>query len=61
MARIRLGRVPEFSQVLPNADPVLEEFFRSALHKTLSRRPATALDMRRRLEAVRDELAAKTA
>ena len=38
-----------------------EEFFRSALHKTLSRRPATALDMRRRLEAVRGELAAPSA
>jgi eukaryotic-like serine/threonine-protein kinase len=58
MTRIRTGRVPEFSQVLPDADPALEEFFRTALHKTLSRRPATALDMRRRLEAVRSELAA---
>jgi len=58
MARIRLGRVPEFSQVLPDADPALEELFRSALHKTVSRRPATAVDMRRRLEAVRDKLAA---
>jgi serine/threonine-protein kinase len=58
MTRIRMGRVPEFSQVLPDADPSLEEFFRSALHKTLSRRPATAVEMRRRLEAVRGELSA---
>jgi hypothetical protein len=58
MTRIRMGRVPEFSQVLPDADPSLEEFFRSALHKTLSRRPSTALEMRRRLEAVRGELSA---
>jgi GAF domain-containing protein len=61
MTRIRMGRVPEFSQVLPDADSCLEDFFRSALHKTLSRRPATALDMRRRLEAVRGELAAQAA
>jgi len=61
MTRIRMGRVPEFSQVLPEADPSLEEFFRSALHKTLSRRPATALEMRRRLEMVRGELAARPA
>jgi serine/threonine-protein kinase len=61
MARIRLGRVPEFSQVLPGADPALEEFFRLALHKTLSRRPTTAIEMRRRLEGVRGELMARTA
>ena len=60
MTRIRLGRVPEFSQVLPDTDPSLEEFFRYALHKTLSRRPATALEMRRRLERVREALLAKT-
>jgi hypothetical protein len=56
MNRIRLGRVPELDQVLPNADESLGEFFRFALHKTLSRRPASAAEMRQRLEAVRDEL-----
>jgi eukaryotic-like serine/threonine-protein kinase len=58
MTRIRLGRVPEFSQVLPDHDKMLAEFFRSALHKNVNRRPATANDMRRRLEAVRDRLQA---
>jgi serine/threonine-protein kinase len=56
MARIRLGRVPEFAQVLPEADEALADFFRSALHKTVSRRPASAVDMRQRLEAVRARL-----
>jgi len=61
MARIRLGRVPELDQVLPNADEALGEFFRFALHKTLSRRPASAVEMRQRLEAVRAELLKRTA
>jgi hypothetical protein len=56
MARIRLGRVPEFAQVLPEHDEALAEFFRSALHKTVARRPASAADMRERLEAVRAHL-----
>ena len=30
----------------------------AALHKTLSRRPASAVEMRQRLEAVREELLA---
>jgi len=60
MARIRLGRVPELDQVLPNADDSLGEFFRFALHKTLSRRPASAVEMRQRLEAMRAELLARS-
>jgi eukaryotic-like serine/threonine-protein kinase len=58
MARIRMGRVPELSQVLPGLDESLEDFFRTALHKAPARRPATALEFKRRLEAVRGRLAA---
>jgi eukaryotic-like serine/threonine-protein kinase len=46
MARIRHGRVPEFSQVLPEYDEVLGDLFRRTLHRTRSRRPATAQDLR---------------
>ncbi|HEX4965428.1 MAG TPA: serine/threonine-protein kinase [Thermoanaerobaculia bacterium] len=56
VARIRSGRVPDFAQVCPGRSPVLAGFFRDALHPTLSRRPATAQELRRRLEAVREEL-----
>ncbi|HSF41441.1 MAG TPA: serine/threonine-protein kinase [Thermoanaerobaculia bacterium] len=58
MNRIRHGRVPEFSQVLPEYEEALGEFFRSALHKTLSRRPATARELKERLAATRSRLAA---
>jgi eukaryotic-like serine/threonine-protein kinase len=58
MARIRMGRVPDFAQICPEYDESLAEFFRSALHKTLGRRPATAHDLKQRLEAVRLRLAA---
>jgi GAF domain-containing protein len=61
MARIRQGRVPEFAQVLPEADESLADLFRSALHKTVSRRPDSAVELRRRLESVRTRLQAKTA
>ena len=61
MNRIRMGRVPELDQVLPNADEALGEFFRFALHKTLSRRPGSAVEMRQRLEAVRTDLLKRTA
>jgi hypothetical protein len=56
MARIRHGRVPEFSQTLPELDGVLGDFFRSALHRTRSRRPASAHEFRQRLESVRPRL-----
>ena len=54
--RIKSGRVPDFSQVCPDYDPVLGDFFRSALHPSLPRRPASALDMKRRLMEVRSRL-----
>jgi eukaryotic-like serine/threonine-protein kinase len=57
MERIRSGRVPDFSQVCPQHPEALGWFFREALHRSPSRRPATAHELRRRLEAVREELA----
>ncbi|HXO21423.1 MAG TPA: serine/threonine-protein kinase [Thermoanaerobaculia bacterium] len=57
MARIRLGRVPDFEQTCPEGDPAVGEFFRLALHKTTSRRPATARELLKRLEQVRARLA----
>jgi hypothetical protein len=58
MNRIRHGRVPDFSQVLPEYDGALGDFFRSALHKALPRRPATARELKERLAAARLRLAA---
>jgi hypothetical protein len=54
--RIRSGLVPDFAQVCPGRSPALADFFRDALHRTPSRRPATARDLRRRLEIVRESL-----
>jgi eukaryotic-like serine/threonine-protein kinase len=53
MARIRNGRVPEFAQVLPRYEDALGDLFRRTLHKTRSRRPATAQELRRWLVEVR--------
>jgi eukaryotic-like serine/threonine-protein kinase len=58
MNRIRHGRVPEFAQVLPEHEALLGDFFRSALHRTITRRPASARELRERLAAVRLRLAA---
>ncbi|HEY9421132.1 MAG TPA: serine/threonine-protein kinase, partial [Thermoanaerobaculia bacterium] len=60
MARIRNGRVPDFSQVCPEHDELLGDFFRSALHKTTGRRPASARDLKERLAAARLRLASET-
>jgi serine/threonine protein kinase len=56
--RIRSGRVPDFSQACPEHDELLGDFFRSALHKTIGRRPPSARDFRERLAALRPRLAA---
>jgi hypothetical protein len=56
MERVRAGRVPDFSQVCPEHDAELAEFFRDALHRSPARRPASACELRRRLEAVRERL-----
>jgi hypothetical protein len=53
MTRIRHGRVPEFAQVCPEHDERLGDFFRAALHKTITRRPASAREFRERLAATR--------
>jgi non-specific serine/threonine protein kinase/serine/threonine-protein kinase len=58
MNRIRSGRVPDFSQACPEHDELLGDFFRSALHKTIGRRPPSARDFRERLAALRPRLAA---
>ncbi|MBV8202153.1 MAG: protein kinase [Acidobacteria bacterium] len=57
MNRIRLGRVPDFAQVCPEYDPALADFFRTALHKSLARRPGTALEVKQMLVEVRSRLA----
>jgi hypothetical protein len=56
MARIKQGRVPELSQVLPDADDALADLFRTALHKNPARRPGTARELRERLVALRSRL-----
>lgn len=56
--RIRLGRVPDLSQLCPEYEGVMADFFRGALHRNKSRRPANAQELRQRLEAVRAKLAA---
>jgi len=56
LERVRSGRVPEFAQVCPEHDGDLGEFFRQALHRSPSRRPASACELRRRLEEVRAKL-----
>jgi hypothetical protein len=58
MIRIRNGRVPDFAQVCPEHEALLGDFFRSALHKTISRRPASAREIRERLAALRPRPAA---
>ena len=56
LARIRSGLVPDFSQILPEHDEALGDFFRAALHRSPARRPASAEEMRRRLEEVQERL-----
>ncbi|MFL6291372.1 MAG: serine/threonine-protein kinase [Thermoanaerobaculia bacterium] len=51
--RIRLGRVPDLNQLCPEYDDSLAELFRVALNRSRNRRPASALELRQRLEAVR--------
>jgi general stress protein CsbA len=58
MNRIRHGRVPDFAQACPEHEGLLGEFFRSALHKTIGRRPASAREFKTRLAALRPRLAA---
>jgi hypothetical protein len=56
MERIRSAAVPHFSQIDPDHDATLGEFFRAALHRSPSRRPASAAEMKDRLEEIREGL-----
>ncbi|MGH9362613.1 MAG: protein kinase domain-containing protein, partial [Thermoanaerobaculia bacterium] len=56
MARILMGRVPELTDVRPEAPEPLARFFRLALHRDANRRPADAAALRERLAGVRGEL-----
>lgn len=58
MNRIRHGRVPDFAQACPEHDALLGDFFRSALHKTITRRPASARELKARLAALQPRLSA---
>ncbi len=51
--RIQSSGVPDFALACPEHPAVLGEFFREALHRSPGRRPATARELLRRLEAVR--------
>ncbi len=52
MERIRSVAVPDFSQVDPQHDETLGEFFRTALHRSPHRRPQTAREMAAGLEEI---------
>jgi serine/threonine-protein kinase len=56
MARIVNGRVPELTDVREDAPEPLARFFRTALHRDIDRRPASAAAMRQRLQEVRAAL-----
>jgi hypothetical protein len=55
-ARIRMGRVPDLLQLAPEYDETLADFFRTALHRSRGRRPASAGELKQRLEAVRGKV-----
>jgi GAF domain-containing protein len=57
-ARIRMGRVPDLQQLCPGEyDDALAGFFRVALHRSRNRRPASAQELKQRLEeAVRGKV-----
>jgi hypothetical protein len=55
-ARIRVGRVPDLLQLAPEYNETLADFFRTALHKSRNRRPASAGELRQKLEAIRGKV-----
>ena len=57
MARIKQGRVPEISLVLPDVDEGLADLFRTTLHKNPARRLGSARELKERLEGLRMRLA----
>jgi hypothetical protein len=58
MTRILLARLPDLRTFLPEAPPALLDLFRGLLHKDRRHRPHNALELRNRLEEVRNQLAA---
>jgi GAF domain-containing protein len=57
MARIQLVRVPDLAAERPDAALALAAFFRDALHRQRTRRPASAKELVRRLRDVERQLA----
>jgi hypothetical protein len=55
-ARIRVGRVPDLLQLAPEYTEALAELFRTALHRNPSRRPASAGELKQKLEAMRGKV-----
>jgi hypothetical protein len=56
MQRIQRADVPALATVLGNCPPPLGRFFGEALHRDHARRPRTAAELGRRLEALGAEL-----
>lgn len=54
--RIRMGRVPDLSQLCPEYHGDLADFFRGTLNRHKNRRPANAQELRQRLETVRGKV-----
>lgn len=61
MARIKQGRVPELSQLIPDADEEMVDLFCTTLHKNRARRPGTARELKQKLEALRVRFAEREA
>jgi protein kinase-like protein/GAF domain-containing protein len=60
IARIQMGRIPDLEQALPGTHPAVAQLFRTALHRQPARRPASARELKARLEEVRAQLNGKT-
>jgi hypothetical protein len=54
--RIQQGRAPDFYQAFCEGDAALAGFFRTALHKSIRRRPGSAHELRHRLEELHAHL-----
>jgi hypothetical protein len=48
--------VPDLLQLAPEYDETLADFFRTALHRSRNRRPASAGELRQKLEAIRGKV-----
>lgn len=56
LLRVHDGVVPDIRELAPDAEPTVAEFLRNALHVDRRRRPATAVELRQRLHALRGTL-----